>query len=256
MCALMDSHGSTDVLCVVADTHGRPVCAARQPTHGRSASLSPRTNVLICNIDGHPRTSVCWRDTHGCLCVLNRQPTWRPKSPKQVHRKGQHAGSKDQRADIVLSKDQRVDMCTDGQRACHVLLTDTHGQPDVCVFDGHTRTSCVCWRTPRTRTHGHAQTATNILCVLVDTARTTQMSPDVLCVLADTHGASMCADGHHGRPVYSPVGFKSPNSHGKGKRASTRTNVLICVLMDSHGRLCVLTDTHENTRTATDVIVC
>nr|VDC66961.1 unnamed protein product [Brassica rapa] len=47
--------------------------------------------------DSHkqPRMScVCWRTPTDVLCVLNRQPT-----------KGQHAESKDQRAD----------MCTDGQ---------------------------------------------------------------------------------------------------------------------------------------------
>ncbi|CAG7870996.1 unnamed protein product, partial [Brassica rapa] len=73
---------STDVLCVLADTHGRPVCAG-----------------------GHPRTScVCWRTPTDVLCVLNIQPTW-AKITRTVHRKGQHAESKDQRAD----------MCTDGK---------------------------------------------------------------------------------------------------------------------------------------------
>ncbi|CAG7870671.1 unnamed protein product [Brassica rapa] len=75
--------------------------------------------------DGQPRTScVCYRthtdthtDSHGrpvcadghtrtsyVLCVLNRQPT-RAKITRTVQGKGQRAEFKDQRAD----------MCTDGQ---------------------------------------------------------------------------------------------------------------------------------------------
>ncbi|CAG7870720.1 unnamed protein product [Brassica rapa] len=94
----MDSHGrpvctdghtrtATDVLCVMTDTHRHPVCA-----------------------DGHPQTSqprtsfVCWRTPTDVLCVLNRQPTW-TKITQTVHGKGQCAESKDQRAD----------MCSDGQ---------------------------------------------------------------------------------------------------------------------------------------------
>ncbi|CAG7870410.1 unnamed protein product [Brassica rapa] len=85
---------------------------------------SPATNVLcvatnthgrpLC-ADGHPRTNVC--------------PTW-AKITRTVHGKVQHAESKDQRAD----------MCTDGQprtSSTDVLcvLMDTHRQP---------HTSCVC----------------------------------------------------------------------------------------------------------------
>ncbi|CAG7876213.1 unnamed protein product, partial [Brassica rapa] len=130
-----DTHGHTltitDVLCLMTDSHGRPVCAGRHPrTHtdnsprgikspkqstGRARVLSPRTNVLICVLldshgrpvcaDGHTRTScVCGRTPTDVLCVLNRQPTW-AKITRTVHGKGQRAESKDQRAD----------MCTDGQ---------------------------------------------------------------------------------------------------------------------------------------------
>ncbi|CAG7863610.1 unnamed protein product [Brassica rapa] len=75
----MYTHGHTrtamDVLCVLTDSHGQP------------------------------RTScVCWRPPTDDLCVLNRQPTW-AKITQTVHGKGQCAESKDQRAD----------MCTDGQ---------------------------------------------------------------------------------------------------------------------------------------------
>ncbi|CAG7876091.1 unnamed protein product, partial [Brassica rapa] len=77
---------ATNVMCVLTDTHGRPV-----------------------------------------------QPTW-AKITQTVHGKGQHAESKDQRAD----------MCTDRQprtSSTDVLcvLTDTHGRP-VCS-DEHTRTA-------------------------------------------------------------------------------------------------------------------
>ncbi|CAG7863531.1 unnamed protein product, partial [Brassica rapa] len=57
--------------------------------------------------DGQPWTAtdvMCvLADTHGyVMCVLNRQPTW---AKITVHGKGQRAESKDQRSDI----------CTDGQ---------------------------------------------------------------------------------------------------------------------------------------------
>ncbi|CAG7870420.1 unnamed protein product, partial [Brassica rapa] len=61
ICVLMDSHRPTDVLCVLTDTHGRPVCA-----------------------DGHPQTSCT--PTH-VVSVLNRQPTW-AKITRTVHGKG------------------------------------------------------------------------------------------------------------------------------------------------------------------------
>ncbi|CAG7863176.1 unnamed protein product, partial [Brassica rapa] len=139
----MDTHGhtrtATYVLCVLTDTHVRPVCADGHPqtsysprapkspkqSTGRVSVLSPRTNVLICVLmdshgrpvcaDGHTRTHT---NSHGrpvcagghprtspyVLCVLNRQPTW-DKITQTVHGKGQR----------VESKDQRSDMCTEGQ---------------------------------------------------------------------------------------------------------------------------------------------
>ncbi|CAG7863662.1 unnamed protein product, partial [Brassica rapa] len=72
---------------------------------------------VLTDIDGHTRTHT---DSHG----HHVQPTW-GKITRTVHGKGQRAESKDQRAD----------MCTDGQP----------------------RASCV---------HGHIRTATNVLCVL------------------------------------------------------------------------------------------
>ncbi|CAG7876068.1 unnamed protein product, partial [Brassica rapa] len=132
---------------------------------GRVSVLSPRTNVLICVLmDSHGRP-VCAEEhtrTHTDRHGRPVQPTW-AKITRTVHGKGQRAESKDQRAD----------MCTDGQpwtsclrTATDVLcvLTDTHGRP-MCA-DGHTHTwthtdshggptSCVYWRTP-----------TDVLCVL------------------------------------------------------------------------------------------
>ncbi|CAG7863251.1 unnamed protein product, partial [Brassica rapa] len=146
ICVLMDSYrrpvcgdghtrSATDVLCALADTHRRHV----QPTwakitravHGKgqhaeskdqcadmstdgqpqtscvASVLSPRTSMLICVLmeshrrpvcaDGHTRTHT---DSHGRPV----QPTW-AKITRTVHGKGQRAES----------KDQRGDMCTDGQ---------------------------------------------------------------------------------------------------------------------------------------------
>ncbi|CAG7876216.1 unnamed protein product, partial [Brassica rapa] len=108
--------------------------------------------------DGHTRTScVCRQTPTDVMCVLNRQPTW-AKITKTVHGKGQRADmfhGKGQRAE---SKDQRADMCTDGQPRTHgrhvcadghtrtapdvlCVLTDTHGRP--VYADGHPQTSCV-----------------------------------------------------------------------------------------------------------------
>ncbi|CAG7870419.1 unnamed protein product, partial [Brassica rapa] len=278
LCVLMDTHRhtrtATDVfLCVLTDTHRRPIqpqtsCVCwrtlgpklpKQST-GRVSVLSPRTNVLICVLmdshgrpmcaDGHTRTAtdvlcvltdthgrppqtsfVCWRTPTDVLCVLNRQPTW-TKITQTVHGKGSRAESKDQRAD----------MCTDGQpqTSCVPLrpkspkqstgrvsvlsprtnvlicvLTNTHGRP-VCA-DGHTQTSCV----HHVCADGHTRTATDVLCLLMDSHR----QPQTSCVP------------------------KSPKqSTGRGSVLSPRTNVLICVLMDSHRRP-VCADGHTQTHT-------
>ncbi|CAG7863046.1 unnamed protein product, partial [Brassica rapa] len=95
VCVLTDSHRRpvTNILiCVLMDSHGRPMCA---DGHKRTHT----------DTHGQPRTScVCWRTPTDVLCVLNRQPT-RAKITRTVHGKGQRAEYKDQRAD----------MCTDGQ---------------------------------------------------------------------------------------------------------------------------------------------
>ncbi|CAG7871026.1 unnamed protein product, partial [Brassica rapa] len=198
---------------------------------GRARVLSPRTNVLICVLmdshrrhvcaDGHSRTScVCGRTPTDVLCVLNRQPTW-AKITRTVHGKGQRAESKDQRADI----------CTDGQP----------------------RTSCV----PR-GTKSPKQS----------TGRARVLSPRtnvLICVLMDSHGRPVCADGHtrthmdsHGRPVCAaghtrtqPTWAKITRTvHGKGQRAESKDQRAdMCTdgqpRTSSTDILCVLTDTHR-----------
>ncbi|CAG7863171.1 unnamed protein product [Brassica rapa] len=241
----MDSHGRpvcadghtwthTDVLCVLTDTHGRPVCADGQPrtatnvlrvladTHRHTRSHTDSHRRLVC-ADGQPRQPrtccVRWRTPTEVLCVLNRQPTW-AKITQTVHGKGQRAES----------KDQRVDMCTDGQP--RMSYTDTHGR---------------------------TQTATEVLCVLADT----HGRP----VSTDSHRRAVCTGGHPRmscvRPVCAggpprtscvPQGPKSSKqSAGRVSVLTPRTNVLICVLMDSHVHP-VCADGH--TRTHTDSPRC
>ncbi|CAN6857354.1 unnamed protein product, partial [Brassica oleracea] len=131
------------------------------------------------------------------LCVLNRQPTW-AKITLTVHGKGQRAESKDQRAD----------MCTDGQSTDVLcVLTDSHGR--LPTWANITRT-----------VHGKGQRAD--MC-------TDGQSTDVLYVLTDSHGRLVCADGHpmmsyvlcvltdtHERPVCTEqtahMGENHPNS--------------------------------------------
>ncbi|CAG7876166.1 unnamed protein product [Brassica rapa] len=163
---------STDVLCVMTDTHGRPVCDGGHP----------RTSC--------PRTScVCWQTPTELLCVLNRQPTW-ANITRTVHGKGQRAESKDQRAD----------MCTDGQP----------------------RTSCVPRgpKSPKQPTAGASVLSprTNMLiCILMDSHRRlvcadghTRTATDVLCVLADTQGRHVCTE------QTAHVGQNHPNSPWEG----------------------------------------
>ncbi|CAG7870873.1 unnamed protein product, partial [Brassica rapa] len=152
------------------------------------------------------------------LCVLNTQPT-RAEITRTVHKKGQRAESKDQRAD----------MCNDGQprtsythrhtrTATNVLcvLTDTHGQP---------RTSCPTWDKITQTVHGKGQRAES-----------------------KDQRADMCTEGQP-RTSCVPRGPKLPEqSTGRVSMRSQRTNVLICVLMDSH-RHHVCADGHTRTHT-------
>ncbi|CAG7863510.1 unnamed protein product [Brassica rapa] len=193
---------------------------------GRASMLSPRTNVLICVLmDGHrhpvcsdgtrrthidthgqPRTScVCWQTPTDVLCVLNRQPTW-AKITQTVHRKGQRAESKDQRADMYTDGQPRTPCVPRGPKSpkqstgrasvlCPMtsvlicILMDSLGRPDhrvdMCT-DGQPRKSCVC-----RRTH------------------------------TDTHGRPVCADGHTWTscPTWAKI---TRTVHGKGKRAESK----------------------------------
>ncbi|CAG7876129.1 unnamed protein product, partial [Brassica rapa] len=184
---------TTNILCVLTDTHGRPVCA-----------------------DGHPRTScvVCWRTPTDVLCVL-QQPTW-AKITRTVHGKGQR----------VESKDQRADMCTDGQP----------------------RTSCVP-REPKSPEQS--------------TGRVSVLSPRtnvLICVLMDSHGRPVCADGHtrthtdsHRRPVCAdghpqtqPTWAKITRTvHGKGQHTESKDQRAdMCTDEQPRDVLCVPTDTY------------
>ncbi|CAG7863607.1 unnamed protein product, partial [Brassica rapa] len=130
MCTDGQPRTTNVLICVLMDSHGRPVCADghrrtridTHPTwakitrtvHGKGQRAESKDQRADMCTDGQPRTSYV-------LCVLNRQPTW-AKITRTVHRKGQRAESKDQHADMfhgkgqrAESKDQRADMCTDGQ---------------------------------------------------------------------------------------------------------------------------------------------
>ncbi|CAG7863232.1 unnamed protein product [Brassica rapa] len=149
---------------------------------GRVSVLSPRTNMQICVLMDSHRRLVCadghTRTATEVLCVLTDthrrpvQPTW-AKITQTVHGKGQRAESKDQRAD----------MCTDGQP----------------------QTSCVA---------SVLSPSTNML----------------ICVLMDSHGRPVCADGHrrthtdtNRQPLIQPTWAKITRTvHGKGQRAESK----------------------------------
>ncbi|CAG7876058.1 unnamed protein product, partial [Brassica rapa] len=123
---------ATDVLCMLTDTHGRPVCADGHPrtscptwakitqtVHGKGQRAESKDQRADMCTDGQPQTSctdvLCMlTDTHerpvDVLCVL--------ADTHGLHEKGQRAESKDQlhgKGQRAESKDQRADMCTDGQ---------------------------------------------------------------------------------------------------------------------------------------------
>ncbi|CAG7863050.1 unnamed protein product, partial [Brassica rapa] len=191
---------------------------------------------------GQPRTScVCWRTPTDVLCVLNRQPTW-AKITRTVHGKGQRAEYKDQRAD----------MCTDGQPQTSstdvmCVLVDTQGRPvcteqtahdqraDMCT-DGQPRTSC---------------TATDVLCVLTDT-HARPLQPTWAKITRTVHGKGQRAEYKDQRADIQPTWAKITRTvHGKGQRAEskdqrsdmcndgqprTSSTDVLCVLADTHGR--------------------
>ncbi|CAG7863472.1 unnamed protein product [Brassica rapa] len=113
LCVLMDTHGRPVMLiCVLMDSQERPVCAdGNTRTHADSHERPMYA-------DRQPQTSyVCWRTPTDVLCVLNKQPTW-AKIIQTVHGMGQRAEFKDQlhgKGQRAESKDQHADMSTDGQ---------------------------------------------------------------------------------------------------------------------------------------------
>ncbi|CAG7863281.1 unnamed protein product, partial [Brassica rapa] len=169
------------------------------------------------------------------LCELNKQPTW-AKITQTVHGKGHRAESKDQRAD----------MCTDGQPRTSCVLTDTNGQPrtsyDLCVLtDTHGRPIQHKWAKITRTVHGKGQRAESKdqraeSKVQPHVAKITQTvhrkdqraeskdqraemctdgqpqtsSTDVLCVLADTHRRPVCTE------QTAHVGQNHPNSPREG----------------------------------------
>ncbi|CAG7863121.1 unnamed protein product, partial [Brassica rapa] len=185
---------------------------------------------------GQPRTScVCWRTPTDVLCVLNRQPTW-AKITQTVHGKGQRAESKDQRAD----------MCTDGQprtSSTNILcvLVDTNGRP-VCTEQTAYRADMY--------TEGQPQTSsTDILCVLTDT-HGRPVQPAWAKITRTVHGKGQRAESKDQRADIQPTWAKYTRTvHGKGQHAESKDQRAdMCTdgqpQMSSTDVLCVLADTH------------
>ncbi|CAG7863637.1 unnamed protein product [Brassica rapa] len=106
---------------------------------------------------------------------------------------------------------------------------DSHGHSShrclVCA-DGHTRTSCVCWRTP-----------TDVLCVLNRQPTWAKITRTVRGkgqrAESKDQRADMCTDGK-ATDIHIPRGPKSPKQ--STGRASVLTTNVLCVLTDTHGR--------------------
>nr|VDD27160.1 unnamed protein product [Brassica rapa] len=187
---------------------------------------------------GQPRTScVCWRTPTDVLCVLNRQPTW-AKIAQTVHGKGQRDESKDQRADMCTDGDPRA-----SRTAMDVLcvLVDTHGRPLCTEHTAHRVDMC---------TDGQPRTSCNILCVLADT-HGRPVQPTWAKITQTVHGKGQRAESKDQRADIQPTWAKITRKvHGKGQRAESkdqradmctdgqpRTSSMdvLCVLADTHG---------------------
>ncbi|CAG7863210.1 unnamed protein product, partial [Brassica rapa] len=181
------------------------------------------------------------------LCLLNRQPTW-AKITRTVHGKGQRAESKDQRADMCTDGEPRTSYSPRGpkspkQSTGRASVRSPRTSVLICVLmDSHGRSVCA---------DGHTRTATDVLCVLVDT-HGRYVQPTWAKITQTVHGkgqraeskdqrADMCTDGQP----------RTSCSTGRVSVLSPRTNVLICVLLDSHRHhVCAV----GHTQTATDVL--
>ncbi|CAG7870984.1 unnamed protein product, partial [Brassica rapa] len=281
LCVLIDNHRlpvcadghtrtATDVLCVLTDIHGRPVTnmliCVLTDTHVRPVCADGHTRTHTDSHGRPPRTScVCWRTPTDVLCVLNRQPTW-SKITQTVHGKGQRAESKDQRAD----------MCTDGEPHTSCGHTRTHTDSDkrhVCANEQPlTATDVLCvlnrqptWAKITQTVHGKGQRA-----------EASMLSPRtnvLICILMDSHRRPVCADGHTATHTDSHIRHVYKHHVCSDGQPQTATNIL-CVLADTHGRpvcteqtahhqradmctdgqprtsstdiLCVLTDSHRH----------
>ncbi|CAG7876122.1 unnamed protein product, partial [Brassica rapa] len=187
-----------------------------------------------------PRTSsVCWRTPTDGLCVLNKQLTW-AKITRTVHGKSQRAESKDQRAD----------MCTDGQPMTSsvstdvlCVLADTHGRPVCTEQTAHRADMCTDGQ-PRT-------SSTDVLCVLADT-HGRPVQPTWAKITRTVHGKGQHTESKDQRADIQPtwakitqtVHGKSQHAESKDQRADmctdgqprTSSTDVLCVLADTHGR--------------------
>ena len=173
MCVLADTHRQTRTH---MDSHGRPVCADRQP---RTAS-----NVMC-----------VLADTHGCPVCTEQTAHVGQKSPKQSTGRTSVLSPWTNVLICVLMDSHGRPVCSDGhtQTATDVLcvLADTHGRP-VCTE----QTAHVGQNSPKhsTRRASVLSPRTNVL----------------ICVLMDSDRRPVCADRHtrthtdsHGRPVFA-----------------------------------------------------
>ncbi|CAG7863178.1 unnamed protein product, partial [Brassica rapa] len=95
--------------CAESKDQDADMCTDGQPQMlcVRVSVLSPRTSVMICVLmDSHGRP-VCADGTHGQPWT---QPTW-AKITRTVHRKGKRAESKDKRADMCTDGQPRTSLC-------------------------------------------------------------------------------------------------------------------------------------------------
>ncbi|CAG7862992.1 unnamed protein product, partial [Brassica rapa] len=173
LCVLTDTHEhtwtATDVQCVVMDTHGRrPVCA---DGHTRTATDVLYVLCVLTDTHGHTRTHT---NSHRCPVCAHGQPRTatnvlcvlvdthgRPVCTEQTSHVGQnHPNSGPKSPEQSMG---RASVLTERTSVLICVLMDSHGR-HVCA-DGHTRTatyvlcvlmdshgqpqtSCVCWRTP------------------------------------------------------------------------------------------------------------
>ncbi|CAN6967525.1 unnamed protein product [Brassica rapa subsp. trilocularis] len=178
-------------------------------------------------VDGNVRESgdVGGNSGKSYLFCLTACPPWKRLSRRPKTRFG---GSI--RAEDIVSRIHQVLDCSPTNRERELGLDRRETATDVlCVLID---------------THGHTRTATDVLRVLTDVLRVLTdvlcVLTDVLCALTDTrthtdsHGRPACADGRPARPACAdgrPVCTEQTAHVGQNHPNSPRS-VLICVLMD------------------------